>query len=175
MNRYLLPLVGVLILIPFFVLGLQNDPRALPSQFIDKPAPRFSLPTLKDPGRTISAANLVGQSTLVNIWATWCVGCRQEHQFLMELADTKELPIVGINWRDDRDSALRWLAQLGDPYEYSGADLDGRVGIDWGVYGAPESFLVNAEGIVVYRHAGPLDWTIWRREFEPRLQDGSAN
>lgn len=170
MNRYLLPLVGVLILIPFFIIALGNDPRELPSQFIDKPAPRFLLPTLRNPERTISAANLSGRPTLVNVWATWCVGCRQEHGFLMELAKTEAVPIYGINWRDNNADALRWLQQLGDPYVASGADLDGRVGIDWGVYGAPESFLVNADGLVVYRHAGPLDWSIWKREFEPRLQ-----
>ena len=169
MNRFALPLVAVILFIPLLILGLKNDPRALPSQYIGKPAPRFSLPTLKDPSRTISAANLKGDVSVVNIWGTWCVGCAQEHDFLMELAEQDGITIYGINWKDKREDALRWLQQLGDPYVMSGSDLEGRVGIDWGVYGAPESFLVNPEGFVVYRHAGPLDRRIWEAEFAPRI------
>ena len=174
MNRFLLPLIAVMIFIPILILGLNTDPRKLPSPYISKPAPQFELPGLKDPSVTVSTASLAGRMTLVNIWATWCVGCRAEHQYLMQLAEQGTIPIYGINWRDSREQALSWLAQLGDPYVVSGFDADARVGIDWGAYGAPESFLVSPQGIVLYRYAGPLDQAIWAREFLPRIVEDAA-
>jgi cytochrome c biogenesis protein CcmG/thiol:disulfide interchange protein DsbE len=171
MNKFILPLVAVAIIIPIFFLGLGSDPSKLPSQYIGKPAPDFDLPTLKDPLQRISTANLRGEVSLVNIWATWCVGCRAEHEFLMQLAEEGSVPIYAINWRDNRADALGWLAQLGDPYVASGFDENGRVGIDWGVYGAPETFLVNADGHVVLRYPGPLDGVVWEREFAPRIAE----
>jgi len=168
-TRFLLPLIAVLVFVPVLWLGLQNDPRALPSQYIGKPAPRFSLPLLSDPNRQFSSADLLGQVSVVNIWATWCVGCRAEHAFLLELARDSDIPIYGIDWRDKKEDALRWLEQLGDPYTMTGFDADGRVGIDWGVYGAPETFLIDPLGNVVYRHTGPLSWPIWEAEFVPRI------
>ncbi len=171
MNRYLLPLVAALILIPIMILGLRSDPSELPSQYLGKPAPEFNLPTLKDPTHFISTADLRGQASLVNIWATWCGGCRAEHPFLMTLSKEQNVPIYAINWRDNREDALKWLAQLGDPYVASGFDGDGRVGIDWGAYGAPETFLLNAEGYVVYRLTGPLNRALWEQEFVPRLAE----
>ena len=171
MNRFLIPLIGVLVLIPILILGLQSDPSKLPSQFIGKPAPEFSLPTLKDPLKILRTEDLKGQISLVNIWATWCVGCRAEHGFLMELARNNTIPIYAINWRDNRPAALNWLAQLGDPYVVSGFDEDARVGIDWGAYGAPETFLINAEGMVAYRFTGPLNQALWEREFVPRIAE----
>lgn len=169
MNRYVLPLVAVVVMIPILILGLQSDPSKLPSQYIGKPAPEFSLPTLKDPSKTMSSADLVGQISLVNIWGTWCVGCRAEHGFLMQLAKDGTIPIRGINWRDNRQAALQWLEDYGDPYVASGFDQDGRVGIDWGAYGAPETFLISAEGRVIYRFPGPLNPTIWEQEFVPLI------
>ena len=174
MNRFLLPLIAVVLMIPILILGLNTDPRKLPSPYIGKPAPQFELPGLKDPSITVSTASLEGRMTLVNIWATWCVGCRAEHQFLMQLAQQGTIPIYGINWRDSRKQALSWLEQLGDPYVVSGFDADARVGIDWGAYGAPESFLVNPQGIVLYRFAGPLNQAIWEREFQPRILQDAA-
>jgi cytochrome c biogenesis protein CcmG/thiol:disulfide interchange protein DsbE len=171
MNRFLLPLVAVAILIPILILGLRSDPSELPSQYIGKPAPEFSLPTLKDPSKTLSTADLKGQVSLVNIWATWCGGCRTEHGFLMELARTNTIPIYAIDWRDNRPDALNFMNQLGDPYVASGFDEDGRVGIDWGAYGAPETFLINAEGMVVYRFTGPLNRALWEQEFVPRIAE----
>lgn len=170
-NRYLIPLVAVIVMIPILYLGLQSDPSVLPSQYIGKPAPDFDLPTLKNPELNFSTADLQGQVSLLNIWATWCGGCRAEHGFLMQLYRDGVIPIYAINWRDNRPGALEWLQQLGDPYVASGFDEDGRVGIDWGVYGAPETFLVNAEGHVVYRFTGPLDRTSWEREFVPRIAE----
>lgn len=170
MSRYLLPLVAVVGLIAFLVVGLKRgDPRALPSPYIGKPAPEFELPTLKDPEQTVGSKDLNGQLALVNVWATWCVGCRAEHPFLLELQANDTIPIYGINWRDTRPEALRWIQQLGDPYIASGFDGNGRVGIDWGVYGAPETFLVSAEGVVLHKHLGPLDRASWESDFLPLI------
>ena len=169
MTRYIVPIVAVLILIPILMIGLTKDPSTLPSPFIDKPAPTFDLPSLMRPGQTVGSADFTGQMVLVNIWATWCVGCRQEHDFLLRLQQQDIIPIYGINWRDNRDEALRWLQQLGDPYVDSGFDVDGRVGIDWGAYGAPETFLINADGIVLYKHLGPLNATTWEKVFMPLI------
>ncbi len=171
MNRYLLPLVAVIVFLPFLVLGLRSDPSKLPSQYIGKAAPEFDLPTLRDNTRNLASADLTGQVSLVNVWATWCVGCRAEHGFLMQLAQQGDIPIYGINWRDNRPDAIQWLAQYGDPYVASGFDEDGRVGIDWGVYGAPETFLLSQEGEVVYRFTGPLSASHWEREFVPRIAE----
>ncbi len=170
MIRYTAPLGIVIVIIVFLILGLEHgDPRALPSPFIGKPAPEFELPTLKNPEVSISNQTFEGQYVLVNVWATWCVMCRAEHGFLLDLAASGKIPIYGINWRDSRLEAMRWLDDLGDPYIASAYDEDGRVGIDWGVYGAPESFLVDPDGTVVYKHLGPLDPAIWEREFASRM------
>ncbi len=171
MNRYLLPLLAVLIMIPILVMGLRSDPSKLPSQYIGKPAPEFDLPTLRDAATRVSTADLSGQVSLVNIWATWCGGCRAEHPFLMQLYREGVIPIYAINWRDNRPDALAWLGQLGDPYVASGFDEDGRVGIDWGVYGAPETFLVNADGHVIHRYPGPLNQVVWDAEFAPLIAE----
>ena len=174
MARYLLPIVLVAILIPIFVIGLGRNPNELPSPFIGKPAPRFELPTLKDPSKTIGTADFANQTVLVNVWATWCVGCRQEHDFLLSLSRSGTIPIYGINWRDTPLEARRWLDQLGDPYVASADDRDGRVGIDWGVYGAPETFLIGADGIVLHKHLGPLNSPIWERDFVPLIAQSES-
>ena len=169
MTRYISLIVAFAILIAIFVIGLQRDPRKLPSVLIDKPVPEYELPKVKDPTATVGNKDYAGQMVLVNIWATWCVGCRQEHEYLMDLSAREEIPMHAINWRDQRDEALMWLERLGDPYVASAYDEDGRVGIDWGVYGAPETFLVSANGMVLYKHIGPMDESIWQREFVPRI------
>jgi len=169
MARYVVLLVAFVIMIGIFALGLDRDPSKLPSPLIDKPAPEYELPRVRDPMSTTGSADYEGQLVLVNIWATWCVGCRQEHEFLVDLAARQEIPVYGIDWRDQRDEALKWLERLGDPYVASAYDEDGRVGIDWGVYGAPETFLVSTSGSVLYKHIGPLDEAIWQREFVPRI------
>lgn len=176
MNRFILPLVGVVILVAFFYVGLDGtrDPSALPSQFVGKPAPQFDLPAVIDPNQRVSNDDLQGRISLVNVWATWCVGCRAEHEFLNQLSQRGEIPIYGINWRDNRATALDWLARLGNPYEKSGFDEDGRVGIDWGVYGAPETFLINANGNVVYRFTGPLSSEMWEENFVPLIEELKA-
>lgn len=171
MIRYIAPLVVVLILLGIFMKGLSNDPTVLPSPYIGNPAPAFDLPTLEDPGKRVSNADFAGKVVLLNVWATWCVGCRQEHDFLLALARDEVIPIYGLNWRDRKDDALQWLSQLGDPYVVSGYDGDGRAGIDWGVYGAPETFLIAPDGTVVYKFLGPLGPEVWQQEFEPRIRE----
>lgn len=171
MNRFLVPLIAVVIMLPILYMGLQSDPSELPSQYIGKAAPVFDLPTVKDPNQRISSADLVGEVSLVNIWATWCVGCRQEHGFLNDLSQRGVIPIHAINWRDNRADAVQWLDKYGDPYIASGFDGDGRVGIDWGAYGAPETYLIDADGTVVYRFTGPLNAALWEQEFVPRIAE----
>ena len=125
---------------------------------------------LADPLQTVGSADYAGEFALVNVWATWCVGCRQEHDFLLKLSRENAIPIYGLNWRDRREDALKWLQQLGDPYVSSAFDGDGRVGIDWGVYGAPETFLISADGTVLYKHISPLTQAVWEAEFLPKIQ-----
>ena len=154
-----------------FYLGLNRDPSVVPSPLIGKPAPAFSLPRLDKPDQLLSDADLRGQVSLVNVWGTWCVGCRQEHDTLLAIAESGEVPIYGLNWKDDTLQARAWLQRLGDPYAATGVDADGRVAIDWGVYGAPETFLIAADGTVVYKHIAPLSLDIWQREFLPRIRE----
>ena len=169
-TRFLWPLIVFLLLVGVFVVGLTKDPSRIPSPLVDNPAPEFSLPSLQDPNVMVGSADYENQVVLVNIWATWCVGCRQEHDFLMELAAENVVPIFGLNWRDNRPDALEWLEVLGDPYMASAFDPDGRVGIDWGAYGAPETFLVDRHGTVVHKHFAPLTREIWARDFVPLIE-----
>ena len=136
---------------------------------IGKPAPEFELPTLADPERKIGTDTFAGKPAILNVWATWCVGCRQEHPFLMQLSQSGTIPVYGLNWRDTAPEARQFLGELGDPYIDSAFDADGRVGINWGVYGAPETFLIGADGTVLEKHLGPLNGAIWREKFAPHL------
>lgn len=172
MWKFIVPLVAFGLLIAMFVKGLdpERDIRELPSPFLGKAAPAFDLPRLRDPGQRVSSADYEGEMALINFWATWCVGCRQEHAFLMELSAEIDIPIYGIDWRDQRDAALRWLSQLGDPYVASGFDADSVAGINWGVYGAPETFLIGADGRVLHKHLGPLDRLTWEADFVPLIE-----
>ncbi len=170
MSRFLLPVAAFAIMIPIFVVGLGRNKNEIPSPLLAQQAPQFELPSLADPAVTVGSDTYAGEVALVNVWATWCVGCRAEHEFLMELSRRNDVPIFGLNWRDQRDMALRWLAQLGDPYVATAFDGEGRVGIDWGVYGAPETFLIGADGTVLYKHISPLDERVWQEEFLPRIE-----
>ncbi len=169
MSRYIVPLLIVAIMIPVFLVGLGRDPSEIPSPLLLKPAPEFELPRLKDPSQTVGSADYKGRIALVNVWATWCVACRQEHDFLLKLTGESGIPIYGLNWRDRRSDALVWLQRLGDPYVASAYDEDGRVGIDWGVYGAPETFLISQDGIILYKHMSPMSDEVWEKEFQPRI------
>ena len=173
MLRFLIPIGLLGALVAFFFVGLGRDKETLPSPLIGKPAPVFSLPRLDDPSRTVGTSEFAGRPYVVNVWATWCVGCRQEHEALLAIAGRGEVPIVGLNWKDDRDLAQRWLRELGNPYVVNAFDEEGRVAIDWGVYGAPETFLVDGSGNVIYKHIAPITVEVWEREFVPRLTAGS--
>jgi len=154
--RYLVPLAIFMVLVAFLYRGLSLDPKRIPSPLVGKPMPEFSLPSLKDPAVTISNADFKGKVSMLNIWATWCVSCRAEHTVLLQLAQSNKVDIYGLNYKDERDKAKQWLAQLGDPYVANAFDADGRVGIDWGVYGAPETFIMDQQGIIRHKHIGPL-------------------
>lgn len=173
--RYLVPIIALGILIPIFIAGLMRDPSELPSPYLGKPAPTFSLPSVEDPSVTVGSKDYEGRMVLVNVWATWCVGCRHEHEFLLTLAKQDDIPIYGLNWRDNREEALLWLQQLGNPYVASAFDADGKVGIDWGVYGAPETFLIGPDGTVLHKHLSPLTEEVWDRDFVPKIAAARGN
>ena len=154
--RYLVPLAIFFILVAFLYRGLSLDPKRVPSPLVGKPMPEFSLPRLKDPAATLSDSDLKGKVSVLNIWATWCVSCRAEHEVLLQLANTGLVNIYGLNYKDERAKAQQWLQQLGDPYVANAFDADGRTGIDWGVYGAPETFIMDKQGMIRHKHIGPL-------------------
>lgn len=170
MLRYLIPVVVFAVLVGFFWVGLGLNPGEIPSPLIGKPAPIFELPRLRDPEQSLNNADMQGQVSLLNVWATWCFACRQEHPILNEIAESGVVPIFGLNLRDQRPAALRWLEQLGDPYAATGFDGDGAAALDWGVYGAPETFLVDADGTILYKHIAPITHGVWRDELLPRIQ-----
>ncbi len=153
--RFILPLAIFLAIAFFLWRGLSLNPREVPSPLIGKPAPAFVLPSLRDPTQQVSSADLVGTPTLVNVWGTWCGGCRAEHETLLGLA-RRGVRIVGLDWKDDAAAARSWLLELGDPYQQVAFDGGGSVGIDWGVYGAPETFVLDRKGVIRHKHIGPL-------------------
>jgi len=169
MWRYLIPLAIFGVIAVFFYLGLGLNPNFVPSPLVGKPIPEFSLPSLSNPDEAVGTADLKGQVALVNVWGTWCVECRHEHGFLVELARAG-MPIYGLNLKDDRDSALSWLATLGNPYVSSGFDPEGRVAVDWGVTAAPETFLLGRDGTILHKHISPLTPLVWQRDFLPLIE-----
>lgn len=170
MWRYLLPAGIFVTILVFLALGLGRDPTQVPSPLINKPAPPFVLSRVEDPTRTISHTDLAGHVSLVNVWATWCVSCREEHLVLLELARSREVPIYGLDYKDSRDEALAWLREYGNPYTAVPFDADGRVAIDWGVYGTPETFLVDKHGIIRYKHVGPMTLDFVQSELRPIIE-----
>lgn len=177
MARYLIPLAIFVGLAALLYLGLGMDPRRVPSPLIGKPAPAFSLPTLAAADTRVTPEDFSGRVWLLNVWASWCVACRAEHPLLNELASRDLLPMVGLNYKDKHDEAVQWLRQRGDPYSVVAVDADGRVGIDWGVYGVPETFIVDKRGVIRYKHIGPIDPKALREDILPmieRLQKESA-
>lgn len=154
--RFLIPLVVFGVLVAFLGKGLFLNPREVPSPLIDKAAPVFELPQLHNAAGRFSSQDMLGKVWLLNVWASWCVACRQEHPLLVELGRSKLVPIYGLNYKDNRDDAIEWLQSFGNPYEMSIVDLDGRVGIDFGVYGVPETFVIDKQGIIRYKQIGPV-------------------
>ena len=171
MNRFLLPAGIFAALVALLFIGIQRAPNksVIASPLIDKPAPQFELPVLNST-ETFSNESMRGRWYLLNVWGTWCAECRREHNMLLEIAARGEIPIVGLNWKDDPGAAQQWLEQLGNPYAVIPADREGRIAIDWGVYGAPETFLIDDRGIVRYKHVGALHPLAWESEFLPRIR-----
>ncbi|MGZ5028676.1 MAG: DsbE family thiol:disulfide interchange protein [Methylobacter sp.] len=169
MLKYILPLILFVVLAVFLALGLNLHPNEIPSPLIDKPAPVFSALKLQAPEEKLSPADLKGKVWLFNVWASWCVSCRSEHPILNQLAQQKAAIIVGLNYKDEPEAAKGWLAQLGNPYDVSIMDQDGRIGIDWGVYGVPETFVIDKQGLIRYKHTGPVTPEDVQRIFLPLI------
>ncbi len=168
--KFLIPLALFGVLALFLAVGLRLDPREVPSPLIDKPAPGFKLARLDDASATISREDLLGKVWMLNVWASWCVACRQEHPLLVDFARRKVVPVYGLNYKDARPDGLGWLSRFGDPYEASLFDADGRVGIDYGVYGVPETFIIDRKGVIRYKHIGPLTPEVIRDRIEPLIK-----
>ena len=154
--RYVLPLLLFAMLVVLFIFGMQTDPRKIPSPLIDKPLPDFELSQLHNPDLMLNNKTLLGDVVLLNVWASWCISCRYEHPILMAYSKESEVDLYGLNYKDSREDALLWLENYGNPYKTSASDLDGRVGLDFGVYGAPETYVLDKDGIVRYKHIGPI-------------------
>lgn len=171
MKRFLLPLGVFAALLVFLAIGLNLNPREIPSPFIGKPAPQFKLSQLADPAATIAPPDMAGKVWLLNVWASWCAACRDEHAALLALSQRKLLPIIGLNYKDQRSDGNMWLARFGNPYDLSGFDEDGRVGIDYGVYGVPETFLIDKQGVIRFKFIGVLTPEIIEGKLMPLIKE----
>ncbi|MBO67940.1 MAG: DsbE family thiol:disulfide interchange protein [Acidiferrobacteraceae bacterium] len=169
-GRYFAPLVVFLGLVVLLVAGLRLDPREIPSPLIGQQAPDFLLPRLMSSSFEVSTSELLGEVWVLNVWASWCAACREEHQVLHNLVQAVPISLVGLNYKDEKLSAISWLKKFGNPYNQIAVDADGMVGIDWGVYGVPETFVIDASGVVRYKHIGPLSDAVLRKEVLPLLQ-----
>jgi cytochrome c biogenesis protein CcmG/thiol:disulfide interchange protein DsbE len=170
-TRFLIPGIVFLLLAGVLYVAVQHSPNksTMQSALLGKPAPEFDLPTLGSDTARLTKAQLAGRPWVLNVWGTWCVECRVEHEVLLAIARQGAVPLVGLNWKDDDAAARQWLAQLGDPYSVTAVDRDGRAAIEFGVYGAPETFFIDERGIVQYRHVGAMTADVWEREFLSRL------
>ena len=171
MIRFALPLVVFVLMVGLLGYGLRLDPKKVPSPLIDKPAPEFTLSMLETPSRQLSTKDMSGQVWVLNVWASWCVSCRAEHEVITALANRKLVTVVGLNYKDEPADATRWLEQFGNPYATSVIDRDGRVGIDWGVYGVPETFVIGADGMIKYKHIGPVTHESLEQTILPMLKE----
>jgi cytochrome c biogenesis protein CcmG/thiol:disulfide interchange protein DsbE len=175
MKKFLIPIGLFALLGILLAYGLRLDPRKIPSPLVDKPLPAFSLPTLHDARKTLANTDFHGKVVLINVWASWCTACKQEHPVLMRMAGEKRLPIIGLNYKDERDKALAVLKAEGDPYDVSLVDADGRVGLDWGVYGVPETFVVDKSGVIRHKHIGPITPEVWQDQLLPLVAKLSSS
>ena len=166
----MLPLSAFIAIAVLLAIGLTMDPRKVPSPLIDKPVPVFELPPVQGRKLGLASGDLKGQVSLVNVFASWCVACRQEHPLLMELSKQGFVPIHGLNYKDKPDEAAGWLDARGDPYTRTGADVNGRAGIDWGVYGVPETFVIDKNGNIAYKHIGPISEQDWVEKIRPLVE-----
>ena len=170
MKRFLLPLIVFAVLVGFLAVGLTLNPREVPSPLIDKPAPAFSLPRLDAPEQQLALQDMKGKVWLLNVWASWCVACRIEHPLLVDLAKSGTVPIYGLNYKDKREDALAWLAKHGNPYRVSLSDAQGLVGIDFGVYGVPETFVIDKNGTIRFKQIGPVTPEVLRDTILPLVK-----
>jgi cytochrome c biogenesis protein CcmG, thiol:disulfide interchange protein DsbE len=171
MTRYLIPLAIFVVLVVFLAVGLGHDPREVPSPLINKPAPAFRLAQLNEPSKSFSPEEMRGKVWLLNVWASWCVSCREEHPLLVDAARTGALQIYGLDYKDTPDDALAWLTEMGNPYVLSAVDATGRVGIDYGVYGVPETYLIDKEGIIRFKQIGPVTPEVLQGTILPMVKE----
>jgi cytochrome c biogenesis protein CcmG, thiol:disulfide interchange protein DsbE len=172
--RFLIPLALFGALAWFLYAGLSLNPREVPSPLIGKPAPAFALPRLDDPTQTVKREDLLGKVWVMNVWASWCAPCREEHPLVVAFARERKVPVIGLNYKDRPGDARGWLERLGNPYAVTLIDFDGKVGIDFGVYGVPETFVIDAKGVVRFKHVGALTTQIIRQNIEPLLKELGA-
>jgi cytochrome c biogenesis protein CcmG/thiol:disulfide interchange protein DsbE len=171
MNRFLLPLAAFVVVVGFLAVGLTLNPRELPSPLVGKPAPAFSLPQLHEPANVFAPNEMAGTVWLLNFWASWCGGCKEEHPVLMRMAQAGEVPIYGMDYKDTRDEALTWLRRQGNPYRLTAVDAAGRVGINYGVYGVPETYVIDKAGVIRYKQIGPLTDEVVATKILPLVQE----
>jgi cytochrome c biogenesis protein CcmG/thiol:disulfide interchange protein DsbE len=169
--RYLVPMGIFLGVLGFLYVGLGLNPRDVPSPLIGKPAPAFQLPRLDDPAQTVGRQDLLGQVWMLNVWASWCAPCREEHPLVIDIARRKLVPVYGLNYKDQTQAARGWLDNLGNPYTATLVDANGRVAIDFGVYGVPETFIIDRRGVIRFKHTGPLTADVVRTRIEPLLKE----
>jgi cytochrome c biogenesis protein CcmG/thiol:disulfide interchange protein DsbE len=169
--RFIVPLAIFLVLAGFLAVGLNRDPHMVPSPLIGKPAPAFRLPRLDEPSKLVNRDEMLGKAWVLNVWASWCGPCREEHPHIVAFARTKQVPLVGLNYKDARSDALAWLKEFGNPYDVSLSDLDGRVGIDFGVYGVPETFVIDKRGVIRFKQIGPLTPEVLNTKVVPLLKE----
>jgi len=167
MKRFFWPLAIFIPLVGFLAVGLKLNPREVPSPLVGKTAPAFELPLLHQPDKRFAPADMRGKVWLLNVWASWCESCRDEHPLLVDLSKKGLLPILGLNYKDRGADAQRWLKQFGDPYQFSVVDADGRIGIDYGVYGVPETYLIDAAGVIRFKQIGPVTATLLQEKILP--------
>ena len=167
--KFLIPLLLFVVLVGFLAVGLNRDPHEVPSPLIGKQAPAFELPQLTDPQKTFSPESMKGRAWILNVWASWCVACREEHPVLVELGKLQVAPIIGLDYKDKRDDAMAMLARQGNPYSLSAFDANGRVGIDYGVYGVPETYVIDKAGVIRFKHIGPITMELLNQKIIPLL------
>ena len=170
-TKFLIPLALFVVLVTFLAIGLNRDPHEVPSPLINKPAPAFDIAQLEQANKTFSPANMKDQVWILNVWASWCVACREEHPVLMELAKSQIAPVIGLDYKDKREDALAMLSKLGNPYALSAFDGNGRVGIDYGVYGVPETYIIDKAGVIRFKHIGPITTELLNKKIYPLVTE----
>ena len=170
-KRTLLVFLGFGVLVAFLAIGLTRNPREIPSPLVGKPAPHFELPLLRQPEKLFSSKEAAGRAWVLNVWASWCAPCREEHPLMVQLAKSGLAPVYGLNYKDRREDAVKWLAQFGDPYQASFADPQGKVGFDYGVYGVPETYVIDRKGVIRYKRVGPVTPDILAQKIVPLLSE----